>query len=83
MSIRERKRGYINMKFVDVTDEVMVNKDEYNYYNVIIYEWKGEWVALTAASSRVVANYYIDDFIRSSHNKWKCEKRYFKYVKEN
>ena len=75
------------MKFVDVTKEVLTNKDEYNYYNVIdlwvIYEWRGEWIAFTTAPSKASADHYINDFMRSSHSKWKCEKRYFKYVKEN
>jgi hypothetical protein len=89
MSIKERKRGCIDMKFVDVTDEVLANKEEYNYYNVIdlwvLYEKreKGEWVAYAVAPSHASALQKKSWFENISPNNWKIERRYMKYVKEN
>lgn len=88
MSIRERKRGCIDMKFVDVTNEVLANKEEYNYYNVIdlwvIYEQKNEeWTTYTIAQSARDAEQKVDWLKHISLSKWKIEHRYFKYTKEN
>ena len=88
MSIRERKRGCIDMKFIDVTNEVLVNKDEYNYYNVIdlwvIYEYKNEeWIPYSIAQSHCSAEQKVDWLREISPKKWKYERRYMKYVKEN
>lgn len=88
MNIKERKKDCIDMKFVDVTEEVLANKEEYNYYNVIdfwvIYEQKNEeWETYTIAQSSQAAKQKVDWLKHISLSKWKIEHRYFKYVKED